>query len=333
MKLKASLFALAATASLSAAPAFAQKACVFDIMGKSGPGYQNMQDYKLAAKSWGVDLDMKVYTDERVATEDFKAGKCDLVAISGMRGRQFNKFVGSIDAIGATTTKKTAYNIVKMMANPKLANKMKQGNYEVVGVLPLGAAYLLVNDRKINTLAKAAGKKFAVMDHDKSQARMVQRVGAQPVSSDITTFASKFNNGQVDVIAAPAIAFKPLELHKGLGNKGAIIKFPIIQISGNVIMRADAFKDHPGFGQKSRNWIAKQLPKAFKQIQKDERAIPKKYWMEIPENDKLGYVKLMREARMDMTKEGFYDKSMMKLLKKVRCKNNPASFECALKGE
>lgn len=328
--LKASLLAFAATAAVST-PAFAQKACIFDIMGKSGPSYQSMQDYKLEAKKWGVDLDMKVYTDERVATEDFKAGKCDLVAVSGMRGRQFNKFVGSIDAIGATTTKKDAYSIVKMMASPKLAGKMVSGNYEVAGVVPLGAAYLLVNDRSINTLAKAAGKKFAVLDHDKSQAKMVQRVGAQPVSSDITTFASKFNNGQVDIIAAPAIAFKPLELHKGLGTKGAIVKFPILQITGNVIIRKNKFPS--GFGQKSRKFIAGQLTKAFKQIQKDERAIPQKYWMEIPKNDQLGYVKLMREARIDMTKEGFYDKSMMKLLKKVRCKTNPSSFECSMSGE
>lgn len=333
MKLQKIVPALFATSLFAAAPAHAKniKACVFDLMGKSGPAYSSMQDYALAAKGWGVNLNMKVYTDERVATEDFKAGKCDLVSVSGIRGRQFNKFVGSIDAIGATTTKKTAYTIVKMMASPKLAKKMTSGNYEVAGVIPLGAAYLFVNDRNINTLAKAAGKRFAVLDHDKSQSKMVARVGAQPVSSDITTFGSKFNNGQVDVIAAPAIAFKPLELHKGLGSKGAIVKFPILQITGNVIIRHNKFP--AGYGQKSRTWVATQLPKAFKQIQTDERSIPSKYWMSIPENDKIGYVKLMREARMDMTKEGFYDKSMMRLLKKVRCGANPSSFECSLAGE
>lgn len=325
------LYTLFTSTTMACMSAFAQKACIFDLMGKSGPVYNNMQDYDLAAKKWGVDLDMKVYTNERVAAEDFKAGKCDLVTVSGMRGRQFNKFVGSIDAIGAISTKKVAYNVVRMMASPKLERKMVSGNYEVVGVTPLGSAYLLVNDRKINTLAKAAGKRVAVLDHDKSQAKMIERVGAQPVSSDMTTFAGKFNNGQVDIIAAPAIAFKPLELHKGLGSEGSIIKFPVVQITGNLIIRRNKFPSD--FGQKSRTWIAGQLKQAFTQIQRDERAIPKKYWMEIPEEDQKEYRKLLRDARIDLTKEGFYDKSMMRLIKKVRCKSNPTSFECALSGE
>ena len=30
----------------------------------------------------------------------------------------------------------------------------------------------------------------------------------------------KFNTGEVDVVAAPAYAYKPLEIEKGLGSKG-----------------------------------------------------------------------------------------------------------------
>ncbi len=55
--------------------------------------------------------------------------------------------------------------------------------------------------------------------------------------------------------------------------------------------------------------------------------------MDIPDVDKVGYVKLMREARMDMTKEGYYHPKMMVLLKKVRCKINPAHYECSLNDE
>lgn len=33
-------------------------------------------------------------------------------------------------------------------------------DYEVVGIVPLGAAYIMVNDRRIDTLSKAAGKKW-----------------------------------------------------------------------------------------------------------------------------------------------------------------------------
>ena len=208
---------------------------------------------------------------------------------------------------------------------------MVAGNYEVVGVVPLGAAYLLVNDRNINTLAKAAGKRIAVLDYDRAQAKLVQKVGAQPVSADVTTFGGKFNNGQVDIIAAPAIAIKPLELMRGLGTKGAIARFPVAQVTGNMIINRAKFP--AGFGQKSRAYVGTQLPRAFNLIAKNEAAIPAKYWMDIPANDRVGYVKLMREARIDLTREGIYNKKMMSLLKRVRCQQEASSFECALTEE
>jgi TRAP-type C4-dicarboxylate transport system substrate-binding protein len=45
----------------------------------------------------------------------------------------------------------------------------------------------MVNDRNINTLAKAAGRKVAVFQFDPTQKKLVQNVGAQPVSVDLTS--------------------------------------------------------------------------------------------------------------------------------------------------
>ncbi len=323
--------AIAASAMLSNTAQAKQSFCVFDLVGTAGDVYALMKDYQLAAKGWGADIELKVYTDERVASEDFKAGKCDGVSISGMRGRQFNAFTGSLDAIGALPDLKQAVSVMQLLAKPQLAADMVNGNYEVSGVIPVGAAYLFVNDKSLNTLAKAAGKKIAVLDYDKAQAKMVQQVGAQPVSADITNFGSKFNNGQVDIIGAPIVAYKPLELYKGLGEKGGIVRFPLLQVTGNVIIRKDKFP--AGFGQKSREWVASQLPRAFSMLGKMEKDVPAKYWMEIPANDKIGYVKLMRESRIALTKEGIYNKKMMSLLKKVRCQAEPSSFECSLNDE
>ena len=243
MKTKIAMAMAAATLAVSANNAQAQVVCVFDLLGTSGDVYTMMKDYALAANGWGAKVTLKPYTDERVASEDFKAGQCDAVALTGMRGRQFNSFVGSIDAIGAVPSNAAARAVMQLVSKPQLATDMVQNGYEVAGVTPMGSAYLFVNDRSINTLAKAAGKKIAVLDYDKAQARMVQRVGAQPVSADITTFGGMFNNGQVDIVGAPAIAFKPLELHKGLGSKGAITKFPILQVTGNIIIRQNKYTD------------------------------------------------------------------------------------------
>ena len=305
-----------------------QVMCVFDLVGKNGDVFTLMKDYQLAAKNWGADLELKVNSNEAVIAEDFKAGKCDAVSITGMRGRQFNSFTGSLDAIGAIPDLNLAVKIMQGLASPNFAKYMTNGKYEVVGVIPVGDAFLMVNDRNINTVAKAAGKKIAVLDYDQAQKIMVQQIGAQAVSADVTNFGSKFNNGQVDIIGAPAAVFKPLELHKGLGSKGAIVNYPLLQVTGNIIIRPDKFP--AGYGQKSRDWIKTQLPRANSIIGKMKADIPAKYWMQVPEGDKPGYQKLMRESRISLTKQGVYNKQMMKILWQFRCKNDPKNFECAL---
>lgn len=321
----------ASVALSQSAHAAKQTICVFDLLGTGGDVYAMMKDYTLAAAKWGADISLKPYTDERIAAEDFKAGQCDGVSLTGIRGRQFNTFTGTVDSIGAILNYAQMRDVLTLLSSPKIANSMVSGNYEVAGILPMGAAYLLVNDRAINSLSKVSGKKIAVLDYDKSQAKMVQKIGAQPVASDITNFAGKFNNGQVDIVAAPAVAIKPLELYKGLGTKGAIVKFPIAQITGNVII--DPKKFPAGFGQKSREYVATQVEKAFKNIEKTEKDVQAKYWMEVAEADKPGYIKLMRESRIALAADGIYDKKMLSLLKRVRCKHEPSSFECALKDE
>ncbi|WP_335970136.1 putative solute-binding protein [Acinetobacter bereziniae] len=308
-----------------------QVMCVFDLVGKNGDVFTLMKDYQLAAKNWGADLELKVNSNEAVIAEDFKAGKCDAVSITGMRGRQFNSFTGSLDAIGAIPDLNLAVKIMQGLASPNFAKYMTNGKYEVVGVIPVGDAFLMVNDRNINTVAKAAGKKIAVLDYDQAQKIMVQQIGAQAVSADVTNFGSKFNNGQVDIIGAPAAVFKPLELHKGLGSKGAIVNYPLLQVTGNIIIRPDKFP--AGYGQKSRDWIKTQLPRANSIIGKMKADIPAKYWMQVPEGDKPGYQKLMRESRISLTKQGVYNKQMMKILWQFRCKNDPKNFECALQDE
>ncbi|WP_143222577.1 putative solute-binding protein [Acinetobacter sp. ANC 4648] len=293
-------------------------------------------NYPKLKKTASTTINLKVYTDERVLTEDFRSKKCDGAGISNIRARQFNPFVGSIDAIGAVQNYKQLTTVIQILARPEFDAKMVNKDYEVVGIVPLGAAYIMVNDRRIDTLAKAAGKKVAVMNFDGTQKKLVQNVGAQPVSVDLLTVGGKFNNKEVEVMAGPALLFKPLELYKGMTDKsgkvvGGIIKFPLIQVTGTLIMHRNKFP--VGMGSIAREIISKQLSPAFQFVEKIENDIPNKYWMDIYESDKPGYIKIMREARIQMTKEGFYDASMMKILKKVRCGQNPSSFECALNDE
>ena len=315
------------TLAAQASAAGKQTLCVWDVAGTQGDVFNMMKDYKLAAARWGANLELRPYTDEKIASEDFKAGQCDAVMMTGLRGRQFNGFTGSLDSLGAMPSYDHLRKVLTTLATPKAASLMVSGNYEVAGIAPMGAAYLFVNDRSINTVGKLSGKKVAVLDYDKAQAKMAQKVGMQPVASDITNFAGKFNNGSVDIVGAPAAAFKPLELFKGLGTKGAIVNFPLVQVSLQMYIRKDRFPE--GFGQKSREYMFSQYDRAMKLVTTAEKEIDKKYWMQIPGVDQEKYLQMIRESRIALTNEGIYDKRAMKMLKQVRCSVNAGEAECS----
>lgn len=310
------------------------KFCVYDISGTGGDVYRYAHDLALTAKKWNVNATVKAYSDERVVTEDFKAGQCDGIAISTLRAKQFNHFVGSIDSIGAAPSYQHIKTLVGAFNSPQIAPLLINGDYEVVTVMPLGAAYVMVNNRHIDSIDKATGKKVAVIDVDKAQARIVQKLGAQAISSDYYNYANLFNNGQVDVITAPAVAFKPLELDKGLGDYGGIYRFPLTQFTGAILInRTHLLKEVPDLDQrigKIRSYALGEMDKAISFINKKEQEIPAKYWLDLPEGEEGRYQVLMRDARVQLTKEGFYDARMMELMKRVRCKLAPANAECTM---
>ncbi len=314
-------------ASVTYADALIQRTvCVWDLMGANGDTYSLMKDYRIAARDWGVDLKLKAYSDEKIATEDFRVGQCDAAVITGLRAKPFNTFTGSLESIGSIPSYKHLKVVVTTISSPKAASLMQQGNYEVAGVMPFGSAYFFLNNRNIDEVGKLAGKKITVFDYDKSQSQLVQRVGAQAIPSDISNFGQKFNNGVVDIIVAPATAYRPLELYRGLGEKGGIPDFVLAQVFLQVVMRKDRFPE--GYGQKSRQYLSSQFDTILAMVQRYERDINPKYWLHIPDSDRPRYFAMMREARIDLTKNGTYDKRMMSLLKKIRCQLEPQNAEC-----
>ena len=134
--------------------------CVWDLMGANGDTFAIMKDYRIAAAAWGVDLKLKAYSDEKIATEDFRVGQCDAAVITGLRAKPFNTFVGSLESIGSIPSYRHAKMVVSTISSPKAASLMQQGSYEVAGVLPFGSAYFFLNDRSIDEVGKLAGKKL-----------------------------------------------------------------------------------------------------------------------------------------------------------------------------
>ena len=312
-----------------------QEICVFDLLGKAGESYKMMEEWALAAKTWNTDVQLIAYQNEELADKDFKNGKCDAAYITTMRARQYNKFAGSNDALGGVPTNAIALKAITFVLDKRNVKRLKttidNEEIEIGGIGQIGPAYIFVNDRAINTIEKGKGKKFAVLAYDKAQIAMVERVGAIPVPSDISNFIKKFNTGEVPMVGAPAYAFKPLEMEKGLGSKGALINFPVLNVTADLVFRSQKFP--ATFGNDSRTWFIKQLPRQFSMVKRLEEGIPAKYRLNLSKADTEKYQKLLRDGRMDLTRQGIYDPTMMSVLKRARCTVDRTNFECSLGGE
>ena len=312
-----------------------QQVCVFDLLGKAGESYKFLEEWALVSKKWGAQVQLISFQDEDLADKAFQNDKCDAVYMTSMRARTYNKFAGSIDALGGVPSNKIAQKAVEYVLDPRNTKRMTttlQGDsYEVAGIGLIGSAYIFVKDRSLNTIEKAQGKKFAILHYDRAQRVMVERVGAVPVMSDISNFIKKFNTGEVDVVAAPAYAYKPLEIEKGLGSKGAMLNFPVVNVTADLIVRPERFPAQ--FGEQSRQWFLQKIPQSFVMVQRLEAAIPSKIKMQLSKEDKEKYQRLLREGRIDLTKQGIYDPGMMRVLKKARCTVERTNFECSLGGE
>jgi len=163
------------------------------------------------------------------------------------------------------------------------------------------------------------------------QARMVAQIGASPVGVEITNVGGKFNNGSVDIIAAPLAAFDALELWKGLSPNGGIIDYPIIWPTVQVVARTKEFP--PEIGQAARWTIHANFDLLLKYIRMAEGNVPKKWFVQIPDADKPKYEELMRQARITLRDEGYYDGEMLAIQRKIRCRVDSGRAECTNKTE
>lgn len=316
----------------------AVRMCVYDPSGMAGDAWRAATDHRLEMQQHGVDLVVQPYTNERVAVEDYRTGRCDALMATALRTRAFHGMAGALDAMGAATVVRgdrvdidasfeVVRRFVEVLSEPKAAEMMVSGDHEVGGILPMGAAYAFSRDRQLQVLSGLRGRKVATLDHDPAQAELVRRLGGTPVAADTLNFGAMFNNGHVDVVMAPTIAYKPLELHRGLGTQGGVSRFPLTVYTYQLVLRRAALP--AGFGQRSRTYMAQNFDLAIASLRLADRGVPAAQWVDVPAALVQPAVALLAEVRRTMVEQGAYDAKGLRLARRLRCEQAPGAADCA----
>jgi len=302
--------------------------CAYDPGGRSGDYFALLNKYATQASTWGVTVEIRPYTDEETAAKDYEAGHCDGVVATGVRLQRFNRFSSTIEAIGALPD----YALLKQMvsttvSSPSAAAMLTQDGNATIGFIPVGAVYLFVRDRSIDSVPELAGKRIATMDYDKASVFLVDRVGAIMVPADLGSIGPKFNNGDVDACYVSAPAYRPFELHRGIGTKGGVIRAPIAQATLQVMIREARFP--AGFAEKSRAELLGRFDAALAFVKQAEAEIPSAAWIEVPAATLAEWDALFQSVRIQLRDQGAYDGRLLKVMRQVRCGKNPSRAECA----
>jgi Solute-binding protein AdeT 1/2 len=314
--------------------------CIWDPVGRNGPVMSFYSDLIPKAQSWGLNIRFVAYTDEKVAASDFKAGRCEAVLLSAILSRQFVKFGGTMDAIGAITSQKGLELVIGTLARPRAGKLMTQGNYEVVATFPVGSMFAFVNDRAIKSIDDFAGKKLAILNGDPQAKKFADLAGASPFNVTLTTFAGQFNNGNVDILLMPALAYNTFELYNGLADKGGIINYRLYYGMLQTIAKRDKFsdicttsrktgkKECVSFGHKMRRYILSRMNDMEKMVSDAEKEIPAKYWIDVSQFTKDDIDHFSKRVRMELKRDKVNHPTALKLLWKIRCRLDRSRGEC-----
>mgnify|MGYP006277774817 FL=1 len=301
--------------------------CVFDPVGANGPLFNLMQSARPMALENGVDLEMRAYTSEKIAAEEFRNGQCDSVLLTGTMARDFNRFTGTIEAMGALPGEEEMRMMMQVLSQENARKYLQTEKYEVVGVLPAGAINLYLDDRRIDSVEELQGKRIATLDHDKASITMVRHVGASVVGSSTSNFSGRFNNGSVDAAYAPAVAYEPLELYRGLGEQGAILDYNLAQMTFQILLRRDRFPEQ--YVTKVRDYAFSRVDEAYQIIEDAKSGIKDSYWMRPTKQERNEYDAMLRQVRQQLRDEGEFDETALRLMKGIRCRVDGSRAECA----
>jgi hypothetical protein len=303
--------------------------CVWDVLGKQGPIYTTAVDQQLRLKHYGISMEVEAYTNEQDVVDKLKSGECDTSVMSGVQAKQFNDFTGSIGALGGLPSRRHMKYLLQVLASTHAHKKMQQGDYHIVGVIPIGDNYLFTHDGKKPTIKRTFSGKASIVSNDASQKALFDAFGMKTIQGINTAAAAgSYNLADADVMISPLVGYNMFNLGTGLKH-GSIVDYPISQMTLQVVSRLDSIP--PEVGQFLREDMFVKINMMYREVEKNSREVPRdKMFKFSPREEKLLDTKIAA-IRQQVTDDGGYNKGMMKLQRKIRCKIDKTREECEKK--
>jgi hypothetical protein len=300
--------------------------CIWDPLGKSGPIANTVEDQALRSLHYGMDLEVSIFNNERELVQNFKTETtCDAILIRGAVAMEFNKFSGTIEAVGALPERKHLQLLMQVFTSPKMNRFMSDGQYTVMGVATIGGNYAFMDDKSFKSLSSIKNKRVAVQTVEPGMRALTKKFGAVPVEGDMMANVQSYADNNVVSMLSPAIAY--LVMGSGqISSDTGVLRNPISQSTMQFIGRSELFPDP--LAQMLREDFLLKFDNYSALVDKEMALVPEDFWIETSDSETEKLSEATREVRIALRDEGYYDATMLRIARKIRCKFNPERSEC-----
>ncbi|MBJ8496708.1 putative solute-binding protein [Acinetobacter oleivorans] len=329
--MKAKRICLALILSVTAVGSWAEDQvwCAYDPIGSQGDITRRLNDIRLYAQQYQVKFKVVTYQKEQQAIQAFDDGKCSGLAASNFNTYRYNQFMGSTAGIGLIPNNRTAKSLLQLLNHPTVEKRLISKDYEAVGMIPVGTAYMVLKNKKISRVAQLRNQRIGVLPNNPPQQALVRSVGAQPVYVDLSNAIVQFKQDKIDIVPAPVYGLLPYNLQKEIGPDVQVINFPLAYFGVNLIIKPQAYPAN--FGRKIRGWFVQNSQLLTNRATQWENHLPAYYWVDVSFYERQSYDVMVAKIRNQYVLSGYYDAYFVQLMKRLRCMDDPRYFECPMR--
>nr|WP_275661715.1 putative solute-binding protein [Acinetobacter pittii] len=329
MKVKKICLALILSVLAVASWAEDQVWCAYDPIGSQGDITRRLNDIRLYAQQYQVKFKVVTYQKEQQAIQAFDDGKCSGLAASNFNTYRYNQFMGSTAGIGLIPNNRTAKSFLQLLNHPTIEKRLVSKDYEAVGMIPIGTAYMVLKNKKLSRVAQLRNQRIGVLPNNPPQQALVRSVGARPVYIDLSNAIVQFKQNKIDIVPAPVYGLLPYNLQKEFGQDTQVINFPLAYFGVNLIIKPQAYPAN--FGRKIRGWFVQNSQLLTNRATQWENHLPAYYWVDVSFYEKQSYDVMVAKIRNQYVLSGYYDAYFVQLMKRLRCMDDPRYFECPIR--